>query len=99
MSGGGTDADFDTQYDTAVTYVSAILTVVWAKRQNATIDPEWAHARFVCMRPDQVKAGSRVPDGVPEERSTALRTAAGMISSNLAGDELCVRMDPWKVLG
>ena len=38
-SGGGTDGDFDTQYDTAVTDVSLILTVVWAKRQNAMIDP------------------------------------------------------------
>ncbi|KAL8890230.1 MAG: hypothetical protein Q9215_002614 [Flavoplaca cf. flavocitrina] len=83
-SGGGTDADFDTQYDTAVTYASAIPTVVWAKRQNARIDPEWVDARFVCMRTDKIKAGSRVPDGVPEERNMGLRTAAGSILSCLA---------------
>ena len=36
------------------------------------------------MRPKQIKAGSRVPDGVPEERNMGLRTAAGSMLSSLA---------------
>lgn len=64
--------------------MTPMLTMVWAKQQNATINPEWADARFVCMRPNQIKASSRVPDGVPEERSMGSRTAARSMLSSLA---------------
>ena len=70
-------------YDHAVTMVTPVATVVFPK-QNSTIDPGWTDARLVCMRPSEIAAGSRVPDGVPAEEGSGVRTITGGVALNVA---------------
>ncbi|KAL9633851.1 MAG: hypothetical protein Q9204_003236 [Flavoplaca sp. TL-2023a] len=69
-------------YDHAVTMVTPIVTVVFPK-QNSKIDPGWTDARLVCMRPSEIAAGSRVPDGVPAEGS-GVRTITSSVALSVA---------------
>ncbi|KAL8780654.1 MAG: hypothetical protein Q9213_006363 [Squamulea squamosa] len=73
------EGDSDTAYERAVTSVTPVLTTVWSK-DNSTINPAWTDARFICMRPSQIRAGSREPDGVP---SLGMTTDARSIVSRL----------------
>ncbi|KAL8715143.1 MAG: hypothetical protein Q9220_001100 [cf. Caloplaca sp. 1 TL-2023] len=63
---GSTD-DNQTSYDRALTSITPVLTAVWEKGNN-TENPfalGYTDARFVCMRPSQIKEGSSAPKGVP----------------------------------
>ncbi|KAI4285671.1 MAG: hypothetical protein L6R38_000495, partial [Xanthoria sp. 2 TBL-2021] len=81
--GNSARGDIETAYDRAITGIIPVLTLAWSKQQSSTIDPGWTDARLVCMRPSQISAGSRVPDGVPEE-SLGVRMAAGCMILSLA---------------
>ncbi|KAL8887626.1 MAG: hypothetical protein Q9192_006296 [Flavoplaca navasiana] len=86
-------------YDHAVTMVTPIVTVVFAE-QSSTIDPGWTDARLVCMRPNEIAAGSRVPDGVPAEGSD-VRTITSSVALSVAlalGSGLMAMLQFWRPL-
>jgi hypothetical protein len=74
--GEGYAEDLDRGYDRLATQVWPIVVVGHGVEDGAAdgSDPgQWSQVDFKCIRAGSVRAGSRVPSGVPEWRSDAAR--------------------------
>ncbi|KKY16562.1 hypothetical protein UCRPC4_g05899 [Phaeomoniella chlamydospora] len=60
-------------YDEMVTRTLPIITFVWAKDQT------WADARAICLKTDNITAGSREADGVPSSANALLTSKASVV--------------------